>query len=301
MVHNFFIFSYVKTIKHIKPDTVLSYTIKPNIYGGIASRINKVPYLVNITGLGTSAENPGFIQKITWTLYRIGLKKANCVFFQNESNRSFFKNKNIIINKTRLIPGSGVNIDQHKFEKYPEEDGIIKFLFIGRIMKAKGVDELLDAAMIIKNKYPNVLFNLVGPSEENYNEKLENLQKAGIIKYHGQQDDVHSFIKESHATILPSYHEGIANVLLESASAGRPVIASKIPGCQETFDEGISGLGFEVKNVNALINAIVKFIELPYKEKKKMGTAGRKKMEKEFNRQIVIDAYIEEINKLVWN
>lgn len=141
-------------------------------------------------------------------------------------------------------------------------------------------------------------FDLVGWSEEDYLNQITELEQLGIVKYHGQVDDVHAFIKRSHATILPSYHEGMANALLESASAGRPVLASRVPGCIETFDEGVSGLGFEPQNVTSLVDAIVRFIKLPYEQKRNMGLAGRKKMEKEFDRNIVVDAYLEEISRV---
>jgi glycosyltransferase involved in cell wall biosynthesis len=294
------LFSYYRIIKKIKPSVVLSYTIKPNIYGGIASKSTNTPYLANVTGIGTSINNKGLIQKITLTLYKFGLKKAACVFFQNELNRQLFIDKHIVNGKTKLIPGSGVNLNYHCFEDYPDSDDIIKFLFIGRIMKDKGIDELLEAAQKIKGMYPNVQFDLVGYCEENYTKRLSDFENRGIIKYHGQQDDVHSFIKGAHAIIHPSYHEGMANVLLEAASTGRPVLASNIPGCRETFDEGVSGYGFEVKNTAALVNTIEKFIRLPYKNKKQMGIAGRAKVEREFDRQIVIDSYMEEIYKILY-
>lgn len=190
-------------------------------------------------------------------------------FFQNKTNRMFFEDNKIVSSKTRLIPGSGVNIQQHKYESYPLNDEKIRFLFIGRIMKSKGIEELLEASKLVKAKYPNVQFDLIGGIEENYIEQIDKLESLDIIKYHGQQDDVHSFIKNSHATILPSYHEGLANVLLESASSGRPVLSSKVPGCVETFEEGLSGYGFESKNVESLRNAIINFINLPYDQKKK--------------------------------
>lgn len=291
-------FTYCKILRRVKPDVVLLYTIKPNVYGGIACRINKIPYLANITGLGTSFENQGLIQKMILGLYRVSFKKAACVFFQNEPNRLFFVNKNIVRKKARLIPGSGVNLEQNQFENYPAEDGTIRFLFIGRIMKSKGVDELFEAAKIVKKQYPNVQFDLIGGMEENYSDRLDELGKSGIIKYHGQQDDVHSFIKNAHATILPSYHEGTANVLLESASAGRPVLASNVTGCIETFDEGISGFGFEVRDVDSLVQTIVKFIELPYEKKAVMGAAGREKMKRDFDRNIVVRAYMDEVNEI---
>jgi len=287
---------YIKIIKQNKPDVVLTYTIKPNVYGGLACQLTKTPYITNITGLGTSVENEGLIQKITLMLYKAGLKKASCLFFQNETNLKFFFDKKLVRSKTRLVPGSGVNIDQHTLEEYPNDNEMNRFLFIGRMMKSKGIEELLQAAKVVKEKYPNTQFDLIGHCEEDYHQQLVELNQRGIIDYHGQQNDVHSFIKKSHATILPSYHEGTANVLLESASSGRAVLASRVPGCRETFEDGISGLGFEVRNVDSLVEAITKFINLPFEQKRAMGIAGRKKMEKEYDRKIVINAYIDEIN-----
>ncbi|CAN7341363.1 glycosyltransferase family 4 protein [Paenibacillus sp. LjRoot56] len=294
------LFHYLNIIKRIKPDVILTYTIKPNVYGGIACRITKTPFLANITGLGTSLENEGLIQKITRLLYNTGLKSASCVFFQNRTNREFFINKNIVSSGiTRLIPGSGVNLEMYNFEEYPEDDETIRFLFIGRIMKAKGIEELLQAAKMVKKQYPNVQFDVIGvDEEEKYYQQIDELNESGIIKYHGQQEDVHSFIKKSHATILPSYHEGTANVLLESASTGRPVLASRVSGCIETFTDNVSGIGFDVRSVESLIKGIIKFIELPYEQKKEMGIAARKKMEDEFDRKIVINAYMNEIKLL---
>lgn len=292
------IISYIRIIRNIKPDVVLTYTIKPNVYGGFACRITKTPYITNITGLGTSIENNGLMQKIALGLYKFALKEAKCVFFQNEHNRNFFINRKIVKRKSRLIPGSGVNLNQHTLEDYPDDREVIKLLFIGRIMKAKGINELLEAVKKVKNKYPNVQFDIIGFCEEDYSEQLKKYEKQGFIKYHGQQEDVHTYVKDSHAVILPSYHEGMSNVLLEAASTGRPVLASNIPGCKETFDEGVSGFGFEAKSVDSLVKAIIKFIELPYEKKKLMGLAGRKKVEQEFDRNIVVDAYLEEINKI---
>jgi glycosyltransferase involved in cell wall biosynthesis len=292
------LFNYIKIIKRIKPDIVLTYTIKPNVYGGIACAVTKTPYISNITGLGTSIESQGLIQKVTLMLYRFGLRKASSVFFQNETNRKFFIEHEIVNGVSKLIPGSGVNLNKHRYEEYPSSD-TVRFLFIGRIMKAKGIDELLEAAQHVKGEYPNVQFELIGVCEEDYSEKLEELENHKIIKYHGQQADVHSFIKNSHATILPSYHEGLANVLLESASTGRPVLASKVPGCIETFEDGLTGFGFEVRSVENLIIAIHKFINLSHEQRRAMGIAGRGKIENEFDRNIVINAYLQEINKTV--
>ncbi|MBC9785837.1 glycosyltransferase family 4 protein [Heliobacterium chlorum] len=291
------LFFYIRIINRIKPDAVLTYTIKPNVYGGIACNVTNTAYIANVTGLGTSIEEKGIIQKITLALYRIGLKKAACVFFQNETNRQFFLRQRLVKGKTKLIPGSGVNLMEFRFEDYPQHDQVIRFLFIGRIMKAKGIEELLEVIPRIKARYNQVQFDLLGPCEEDYTDQLSDFERRGLIKYHGQQTDVLSFIKNSHATILPSYHEGTANVLLESAAVGRPVLASKVAGCKETFEEGLSGLGFEVRDAHSLEETLIRFVNLPYEEKKAMGVAGRRKMEKDYDRSIVVGEYIEEIDQ----
>ncbi|WP_334072139.1 MULTISPECIES: glycosyltransferase family 4 protein [Paenibacillus] len=289
---------YIRTIRSLRPDAVLTYSMKPNIYGGLACRMTNTSYLANITGGVAFLENKGFLQEILLKLYKAGLKNASCVFFQNEPNRQYFLSKGIVRSKTRLLPGSGVNLEEHGGEAYPP-DGLTHFLFVGRIMKAKGVGELLEAAKRIRRQHPDVRFHLVGGMEEkHFGRKLAEYENYGIIKYHGEQRDVRSYIKNAHAVILPSYHEGASNVLLEAASTCRPVLASRVTGCRETFDEGISGLGFEAKNANSLMDAIHRFIELPYAEKEYMGIAGRAKMVKEYDRSVIINTYIEEIGSI---
>jgi Glycosyltransferase len=290
--------TYKRLINEVKPDIVLTFSIKPNIYAGVLCRFFNIPYIANITGLGTAIANSGFTQKLALLLYKIGLKASNCVFFQNIPNSELFLRKKIVRNNARIIPGSGVNITVHKYEEYPDNDESIRFLFIGRIMKDKGIEEFLIAARRVKEIYPNTCFDLIGILEEDYSDILYKLMEEGIINYVGSQSDVHRFIKNSHATVLPSYHEGTSNVLLETASTGRPVIASNVTGCKETFDEGISGLGFEAKNVDDLVETLITFIKFPLEQKKAMGIAGRNKMEKEFDRSIVVNAYWDEINKI---
>ena len=281
------IIDYKHIIKKWKPNLVITYTIKPNIYAGIACASINVSYIANITGLSEAIIRGGLLSKVLLSLYRYSLRKANKVIFQNSSDRELFKKNKIINHNDIIVAGSGVNLDEHPFEKYPDETGELVFLTLGRIIKAKGIDELLGAAKRIKKKYPFVVFRLLGTIHENYDDIVEQAINHGTIEFKGQQSDVQPFLRESHATIHASYHEGMSNALLETASAGRPIIASAIPGCQETFEEGISGIGFEPGNEDDLVRAIEQFINLPYIEKKKMGVAGRKKMEKEFDRNIV--------------
>ncbi len=290
---------YIKLIKDVKPDVVLSYTIKPNIYGGIACSLTRTPYIANITGLGTAIENGGLIQKVLCVLYKIGLRKAHKIFFQNESNEQFFASQNMYNDKHIIIPGSGVNIQRYSPLEYPVNSETIKFLMIARIMKDKGIDEYLSAAQTIKAKYPNTEFHICGFCEPEYESKMDEIKNKGTVVYHGMVQNVRGLLQETHCTVLPSYHEGMANVLLESASSARPVIATTIPGCRETFDEGITGIGCEAKSAQSLIDAIEKFLLLSHEEKAKMGKEGRVKMEKCFDRQIVVEAYIKEINAIL--
>lgn len=287
--------NYLGIIKKIKPDVVLTYTIKPNVYGGIACRLTSTPQIANITGLGTAVENKGILQKITLMLYKIGLKKSKCVFFQNKENMNFMQSHDIGSENGKLIPGSGVNLSHYELMDYPESNDI-NFLFISRIMKEKGIDQYLDAAKHIKKKHPNTVFHVLGKCEDSYKDILEDLHEKNIIQYHGRQDDVREYHKISHCTIHPSYYpEGMSNVLLESAACGRPIITTNRNGCKEIVVDGINGYLVEQENSQDLIAKVENFINLSFDEKKQMGLAGRIKVEKEFDRQIVIDAYLEQI------
>ncbi|XCP85326.1 glycosyltransferase family 4 protein [Roseburia hominis] len=286
---------YRKTISNIKPDVVLTYTIKPNVYGGLVCGRKGIPYIANVTGLGTTIENGGLLATISISLYKIGLKKANCIFFQNKSNLKLFEDKGIVKGKTRLIPGSGVNLDTYCLEPYPSDSEGIHFLFVGRIMKDKGIEELLQAIHVIHNENKNVVLDIVGWGDEDYSKALEKAEKAGEIVNYGRQNIVHPFYAKCHCIVLPSYHEGMANVLLEASATGRPVIATRIPGCQEAFDENITGYGCEVKSVDSLIEAMRLFLLTTQNQRREMGGAARKKMMREYDRNIVINAYKQEI------
>ncbi len=292
---------YRKIIKKVKPLAVLSYTIKPNLYGGMACQLTGVPQIVNITGLGSAVENPGWLQKLTVILYRIGLRKTKIVFFQNRANMAFCDTHKMIRGNKALIPGSGVNLDYHSFKDYPA-NGTIKFIFISRLLKEKGVEEYFGAAIRIRQQYPNTEFHVVGPCEDAYEEQLRQLDNNGIVIYHGLQADVRPYIGEAHCTIHPSYYpEGMSNVLLESCAAGRPIITTNRPGCGEIVEDEKTGFLVNAKDVDDLVSVIERFIALPYQQKIQMGINARKKMEREFDRQLVVDAYlreIESINKL---
>lgn len=291
--------NYLKIIMKVKPSIILTYTIKPNIYGGLAARILNKMYIANITGLGTVVENKGMLQKVSLNLYRLALKQAQCVFFQNEENKNFFESKKIAVGKHKLLPGSGVNLDYFKLMDYPRENKI-EFIFIARIMKEKGIEQYLETAQYITEKYPNTHFNILGNCEEEYIEQLKLLQSKGIITYHGRQADVRKFIKTSHCTIHPTYYpEGMSNVLLESAACGRPVITTDRSGCREIVEIGKTGYIIKQKSSRDLIEKVESFLQLDFSSKKHMGILGRKKVEQEFDRKIVVDAYLTEIEKKI--
>lgn len=291
------VMTYCRLIKRLKPVAVLTYTIKPNVYGGIACRLSGTPQLANVTGLGDAVENGGWLQKMTVILYKIGIGKAKRVFFQNQSNKDFCIRHGIADEQSILLPGSGVNLQHHVLRPYPE-DGAIRFLYIGRIMRDKGSEELFKAAKEIKKKYDNVEFQILGSVEGDYHNQLEELVSQGIIKFLGQANDVRPYIGKAHCTIMPSYHEGMSNVNLESAANGRPVITTDVPGCRETVDDGVSGILVKVKDIKSLIDGVEKFLSLTYEQKKRMGIEGRKKVEREFDRQIVVNVYIKALNEI---
>ncbi len=285
---------YCKLIKQYRPQAVLTYTIKPNIYGGLACRLSGVPQVANITGLGDALENKGWLRSLTIMLYRLGLSKSQKVFFQNQYNRDFCKTNGIVGVNTGLLPGSGVNLNYHQFQPYPK-DGEVKFVFMGRLIHDKGAVEYLDAVEAIGRKYSKVQFWILGMYDDEYKERIESLIKQGYLEYIPSKQDIRPVLSDVHCSIMPSYHEGMSNVNLESAANGRPVITTDVPGCKETVDDGITGYLVESRNSNSLISAIEKFINKPYEDKKLMGQAARKKVESEFDRQIVVDAYLKEI------
>lgn len=289
------IFFYRKLIRKLQPDMVITYTIKPNIYGGMMCRLLRVPYVVNITGLGTAFQSEGMIKRLVTFLYKIALKKAKVVFFENEGNKQTFLGLSILKEKqTCVLNGAGVNLAEYTFCEYPPE-GEIRFLFIGRVMKEKGIDELLEAAENLKKQHSDVFFDIVGPMEEDYKEKIEDFVQKDIIKYHGYQKDVKPFIEKCHCFVLPSYHEGMANTLLEAGAMGRPLITSNIHGCLEAVER--NGYLTEAKNAASLLEKLEKFIALSYEEKKNMGRASRRVMEEKFDKKKVVEKTIEEIGK----
>ena len=286
---------YHKIIKNILPDIVITYTIKPNIYGGLAARQRKIPYYINITGLGTAFQKENLIKKAVICFYKIACKKAKILFFENKKDCQGFLSEKIVSKEhTYVLNGAGVNIKDYSFTEYPKQEKTIRFLFIGRIMKEKGIDELLAAFSKLK-KEENVILDVVGPIEDiKYRKEIQRLVALEEIQYYGFQEDVKSYIKKCHCVVLPSYHEGMANVLLEAGSMGRPLIASQICGCKEAIN-GKNGMTVKCKDVEDLYNKMKKFVMLPYKKKQRMGMESHKYISERFSKEKVIRDTIQKI------
>ena len=286
------IFRYLKILRKVKPVFVVTYTIKPNIYGGLACTFLKIPYVANITGLGTAFE--GRLKSVISCVYRVILKHARAVLFENSENRALFINKRIIkADKARLMHGAGVNLEKFTPAPYPEDDGVFRFLFIGRVMAEKGVNELFAAMERLRAEGVNCTLDMLGGYYEDYRKKMEDAEKEGWLHYHGCKDDVRPYINRSHCFVLPSWHEGMANTNLECAASARPVITSNIAGCREAVIEGVSGFLCEVKNADSLYKEMRKMIALSTGDREKMGLAGRMHMEKFFDKRKVVEETIK--------
>lgn len=288
---------YKKLLRAYKPSMVFTYTIKPNIYGGMACKSLHIPYVCTITGLGKGIENGGPVRTLVLTLYKIALRKVQTVYFQNESNQKIFADKKIGGGRYRIVNGSGVNLEAFPLKPFPTEEEPVRFIYVARISKIKGIDVLLEAIDFIKKKYPQVEFHLLGFWEEDYKDKILQLQEQGQIIYHGMQADVAGFMEKCHCLVHPSRSEGMSNVCLEASATGRAVIASDIPGCRECITDGETGYLHRMDDREDLIEKIEKFISLSYNDKKCMGELGRKKVEAEFSREKIVDAYMEEFEK----
>lgn len=299
---------YRKLFRHYKPAVVLTYTAKPNVYASLAANQLGIPVINNLTGLGSVVNETGAKKAFIMWLFKLAYRKSACMMFQNETNMKVAIEQGMVKGKYRLIPGSGVDTNRYPLQPYPDGgDGKmgepVVFNYIGRVMHDKGVDDYIEAAKRIKKEYPQTEFNLMGfiePTEMHYERDLKELEAQGIVMYRGSQKDVKPFIARSHATIHPStYGEGMSNVLQESASSGRFLITTNNPGCQETVEDGKTGFIYQGGNVDALVSTVERFLALPNNERKKAGECGRKRMEEYFSRNIVINAYREEIKRIL--
>ncbi len=280
-------------IRREKPALVITYTIKPNIYGCLAARMARVPYAANVTGLGTAFERGGMLKRLVVTLYKVSLRKAKVVFFENAENCGIFTREGIIPEeKTCVLSGAGVNLEKYSPLPYPEGEHPIRFLFMGRVMREKGVEELFEAFRHLRADGCDCVLDMLGNSEENYKDRIAACEAEGWLKYHGFQTDVRPFIRDAHCFVLPSWHEGMANTNLECAASARPIITSDIPGCREAVVDGVSGLLCKPKDADSLYAALKRMAETPSEQRERMGKESRRHMEENFDKRRVVQTTV---------
>lgn len=293
--------SYYRILKQVRPNTVLTYTIKPNLYAGTLCRLMKIPYITNITGLGTAVEGDGPLQRMTAAAYRFAMKRAGCIFFQNRSNEQYFKKRRIGPGRHVMLPGSGVNLERYSYLEYPIGEKC-EFLFISRVMKEKGIEEYLDMAQAVKAGHPETEFHILGFCEDDYEnrDRLMALDAQGVVRFHGMIDDIRPYLAAGQCTVHPSYYpEGMSNVCLESEASGRPVITTDRPGCADTVEDGVTGFIVKAGDSGDLIRTVEKFLALSLEERKEMGIRARRRMEEKFDRCLVVAKYLEELKRLI--
>lgn len=295
--------SLCKLLIELKPDLLLLYTIKPNIYGSLAGYISNVKNIFSIvTGVGYVFYQENYLQKILSfflkTLYKISLKKNKVVFFQNVDDKALFKDLGIITKKNKVVILNGSGVDLKYYKDTEQKLKPITFLLISRLIKEKGINEYIEAAIIIKKKYPGVIFQIIGDPEKGPSaiteDKLVNCDKNGYIQYLGFKEDVREYIKECSIYVLPSYREGTPRTVLEAMSMSRPIITTDAPGCRETVINGLNGFLVPIKNIGQLVEKMEKFI-LDKTLIIKMGDESRKIAERKYDVKKVNKLILEEI------
>ena len=281
----------------IRPDVILSYTIKNNIFGAIAAKRLGIPFIPNVTGLGTAFLSSGLLERVAVRLYKTAFRNLPVVFFQNADDRDLFVSRGMVSeDHARLLPGSGIDLDRFAPAPYPEADASPVFLMIARLLRDKGILEYVDGARRVKETHPEARFQVLGATgAENRTavdrETVRSWEEEGLIEYLGTSDDVRPIIATAHCVVLPSYREGAPRTLIEAASMARPLIATDVPGCRSVVEEGRTGLLCDVRSGESLAWACEKFLSMPHEERAAMGQAGRKKMEAEYDQEIVVEAY----------
>lgn len=303
-----YIFNLYRALKNIRPDVCLTFSIRPAIWGNFITRYLRIPTITNITGVGPLFSSKNFAYRLARSIYRYALKKTKKVFFQNFDDMNLFiENRFVSKEIAERIPGSGVDYEKFSPMILDKKSGNhFTFLFIGRLIKDKGIFEFVEAARIIRKKYPSILFNVIGPfwhqnlrSNTIKKSELQNWITEGLIDYQSEKKDIRKFIAETDCIVLPSYREGTSNILLEAASMEKPIVTTNTTGCKEVVEDGITGFLCNVRDSIDLSKKMEKMYLLPFEERNTMGKKARQKIIKEFDKQIVLNAYLEAINEVL--
>lgn len=297
--------AFRRLLGELKPGCLLAFTIKPNIYGGLAAHSLDIPVVNNIAGLGTVFINRGWVTGVAMWLYRRALRRSRRVFFQNGDDLRFFVEARLVReSQAALLPGSGVNTEHFApREAAAREGGGVRFLLIARMLWDKGVGEYVEAAKALRGRHPDSEFALLGFLDVANRtaisrEQMHEWDAAGWVRYLGQSDDVRPFIADADCVVLPSYREGTPRTLLEAASMARPVITTDAVGCREVVDEGVNGYLVKVRDALDLAAKMERMLLHSPGERAQMGRRGRQKIEREFDERIVIERYLSELRSI---
>ena len=296
---------YVLVLLRLRPAVVLTYTVKPNIYASLAARLVGVTVINNVSGLGTAFLRGGWLGGVVCSLYRVALRRAHRVFFQNDEDRQVFIEKRLVAPaRTGLLPGSG--IDLVHFSPLAVEGSSLRngaglvFLMVARLLWDKGVLEFVEAARRVKALFPGIRFQLLGFLDVKNQtavgrSDVEAWVKEGVVEYLGTTDDVRPFLADADCVVLPSYREGTPRSLLEAAAMGRPLLATDVPGCREVVIDGVNGLLCRLRDSVDLAEKMMQMITMPMSALLQMGQESRRLAETRFDEQIVIRKYLEAI------
>jgi glycosyltransferase involved in cell wall biosynthesis len=298
------IFELGSIYRKIKPDVILHFTIKPNVYGTLAAALLKIPVINNVCGLGTVFLKAGIVSTIAKLLYRVSFRYAKKVFFQNQEDVTLFLGNNLIKpEKCELVPGSGIELAAFN-PIPPTTSSQFTFLVISRIIYDKGIVEYINAIQLLNAKGINARFQLLGATDPKHARgiplrMINSWINQGLIEYLGQTEDVKPFINAADCVVLPSYREGSPRSLMEAAALAKPIVTTNVPGCNQVVTDRLNGLLCQVKSAADLAEKMEQMIRLPEKTRLEMGHRGRKKMELEFNEQVVIHKYHRAIQSLL--
>jgi glycosyltransferase involved in cell wall biosynthesis len=297
---------YFNALRRLRPVAYLGYTVKPNVYGSIAAQALGIAVINNIAGLGATFIKTNHVTKIVRGLYRVALARSHRVFFQNSEDQALFVESRLARPEVcGLVPGSGIDLTRYVPEApEPFVQRGFRFLLVARMLRDKGVEEFAAAAKIIRGHFPEVRFQLLGSVNSNNSngialEKIRGWESEGLVEYLGTTDDVRSFLASADCVVLPSYREGVPRSLLEAAAMARPIVATDVVGCRDAVQDGVNGFLCKVRDAADLASKMMRMIELPEQQRLAMGAAGRQKVEKEFDEQLVIQKYLYALTSLM--
>ncbi|WP_324808167.1 glycosyltransferase family 4 protein [Sphingomonas sp. LY29] len=295
--------SYIRLFRRIRPDSFLAFTIKPNIYGGLAARLCGVRRYNNISGLGTAFARPGPLQRLVAILYRLALAGSCKVFFQNKEDRALFEGRGISQPRQGgVLPGSGVDLRRFSPIDRRRRSGAVRFLLVARMLSDKGVAEFVDASRLILKSRPNFAnFVLLGPIGVDNRAAIDRRTidrwvREGVVEYWGEVTDVRQSISKADCVVLPSYREGVPRSLIEAAAMATPIIGTNVPGCRDIVDDCVNGYLCQVRSARSLADAIERMIDIGEEGRHQLGLAGRAKVERDFDEHIILEAYGSALN-----